>query len=114
MDSALLEAKLESLRAFGSDTTSIDRWREFITNAPAEQLCRINAFELAARWKTDFRQVLTQLIHASTIGLMELNWDLVCPGCRYVNSHDHLETVKASQACDGCKSTFEVTLDGTV
>ena len=114
MDTALLEGKLESLRALGANATSIDQWRGFITNAPAEQLRRINAFELAAAWHTDFRQVLTQLIHAATVGLMELSWDLVCPACSFVNSHDHLETVRANQVCGECSQTFLVMLDRSV
>ena len=114
MDSALLEGKLTALGTLGANPACLDLWREFITNAPADQLRRINAFELAARWHTDFRQVLTQLIHAATVGLMELSWDLVCPACSFVNSHDHLETVRANQLCGGCGQSFLVMLDRSV
>ncbi|HZS48208.1 MAG TPA: DUF5939 domain-containing protein [Blastocatellia bacterium] len=114
LDNSALESKLESLKALGTSAASIERWRDFISNAPADQLFRTNAFELAAKWGVDYRQVLTDLIHATTIGLMELNWDVICPGCAFINEHDHLETVKAEQTCGNCNGTFEVTFDHTV
>jgi class 3 adenylate cyclase len=108
------KSMLETLKEIFSDQVSLNRWRDFIVNASDDQLFRINAFELAEKWELDGRDILTELIHATSVGIMVLNWDVVCPMCSEANQFNHLDKVHSRQNCPRCSADFDVILDNTV
>ncbi len=44
-------------------------------------LCRINVLAFAAERGLDEEKVISAFLHASRLGLFELNWNVLCPGC---------------------------------
>jgi hypothetical protein len=43
-------------------------------------LCRINALDFAARFGLSEESAITVLLHASRIGLLDMSWNVLCPG----------------------------------
>jgi class 3 adenylate cyclase len=111
---AALESRLALLGEYLRDSGATARWREFLTLAADDELRRINAFEVAGRWRMDGRDALAEFIHATRAGLVTLNWDVVCQMCGFPNRHEHLGTVRNSQECRACGGRFDVALDGVV
>ena len=44
-------------------------------------LCRINVLKFSAERKLDEEKAITAFLHASRLGLFEMNWNVLCPGC---------------------------------
>ena len=45
------------------------------------ELCRVNALAFAAKHKLDEERTIAAFLHASRLGLFELSWNILCPGC---------------------------------
>src|SRR5258708_31457744 len=54
---------------------------KLILEAPDLELHRINALEIAAEHGLDERETIDGFLHGSKIGLFDMSWNLLCPGC---------------------------------
>ncbi len=79
-------------------------------------LVRINVLAFAARHGLDEEKVVSAFLHASRLGLFELNWNVLCPGCGGVlDSSLQLKSVhKEAYDCALCSKAYEPTLDEMV
>jgi len=79
-------------------------------------LCRVNALDFATKRGLDEEEVIAAFLHASRLGLFELAWNVLCPGCGGVlDSGETLKTVRREEyACSLCAAGYEATLDETV
>ncbi len=79
-------------------------------------LCRINAYNFAARHGLDEGQTVDAFVHASHLGLFDLSWNLLCPGCGGVLAASaSLKSVdQATYYCALCAAGYEPTLDEMV
>ena len=70
----------------------------------------------AAERRLDEEKVISAFLHASRLGLFELNWNVLCPGCGGVlDSSQQLKSVhKEAYDCALCSSAYEPTLDEMV
>jgi len=93
-------AAIEALIADGSD----------------RQLCRVNVLSFAARHGLDEEKVIGGFLHAARLGIFDLTWNVLCPGCGGVL--DAAQTLKSvhSEAydCALCATGYEPTLDEMV
>jgi class 3 adenylate cyclase len=80
------------------------------------QLVRVNALAFAARRGLDEERVVGAFLHASRLGLFELSWNVLCPGCGGVlESSQQLKSVhKEAYDCALCSRAYEPTLDEMV
>ncbi len=87
-----------------------------VRDAPDRKLCRINAIAFAAAERLDEERVLAGFLHASNIGLFELSWNVLCPGCGGVlDASASLKTVHSeAYSCSLCAAGYEPTLDEMV
>jgi class 3 adenylate cyclase len=87
-----------------------------IEKAPDSKLCRINALAFAAEHKLDEEEVIAAFLHAAKLGIFDLSWNILCPGCGGVlNSGTTLKTVnQADYSCALCAAAYEPTLDEMV
>lgn len=87
-----------------------------VRDGPDEALNRINALDFAARHGLDEEQAIACLLHASRLGLFDLSWNVLCPGCGGVlDSRATLRTIQEdSYHCALCAAGYEPTLDETV
>jgi class 3 adenylate cyclase len=79
-------------------------------------LCRVNALDFAAKRGLDEEGVIAAFLHSSRLGIFELTWNVLCPGCGGVlDSGSTLKTVQnAEYTCRLCAAGYEPTLDEMV
>jgi adenylate cyclase len=88
---------------------------ELIRSGPDADLVRIRPFELAHEHDHEGREVLRALLHAVTLGIVELRWALVCPSCRTANDQvTSLAEIGAGGHCQLCDLSYGVELDRAV
>ena len=87
-----------------------------VREAHDRQLCRINVFDFAARYNLNEERVIAAFLHASRLGLFDMSWNLLCPGCGGVlDATSSLKSVKREQYhCALCAAGYEPTLDDMV
>jgi class 3 adenylate cyclase len=87
-----------------------------IANGTDRQLCRVNVMSFAAQYGLDEEKAVGGFLHASRLGLFDLSWNVLCPGCGGVLDATHtLKTVhKEAYDCALCASEYEPTLDEMV
>lgn len=88
---------------------------EVIRNGPDADLVRIRPFELADQHGLDPRDTLRALLHAVTLGIVELRWALVCPSCRTANDQvSSLSEISDTGHCQLCDISYGIELDRAV
>ncbi|MBB3020595.1 class 3 adenylate cyclase [Microvirga lupini] len=92
---------------------AIDR---LIQDAPDHELNRINALAFAAKHGFDDDRVIAAFLHASRLGLFEMSWNVLCPGCGGVlDTGISLKSVNREEyTCALCSAGYEPTLDEMV
>jgi class 3 adenylate cyclase len=84
----------------------------FVGQADDLDLSRIRPYALADDWSESRREVLEACFHATRIGLLDLQWDLLCPMCRGPQeSTTTLRELHAQGHCVGCQIDFDVNFD---
>ena len=89
---------------------------ETVLNDPDSALCRINALDFATKQNLDEEQTIACFLHASRLGIFELAWNVLCPGCGGVlDTGTSLKSVDRSEyTCALCAAGYEPTLDEMV
>lgn len=80
------------------------------------KLNRINALQFAERHGLDPVRAIAGLLQATRLGLFDLSWNVMCPGCGGVlGAGTTLKTVNRSEyTCALCAAGYEPTLDEMV
>ncbi len=93
----------------------VTRLIDFVSAAPDFDVDRIRPFELADHWGAGRREMLGLCLHATVAGLLELNWDIVCPSCRTSSARlKSLESVGEHGGCHLCDITYDLDLDSAI
>ncbi len=113
--SAETEALFAGLRESSAPAVA-DAIEALVRDAPDRDLCRVNALSFAAARGLDPEQVIAGFLHATRLGLFELAWNVLCPGCGGVlETGTSLKSVRrAEYACQLCAAGYEPTLDEMV
>ncbi len=109
------ETLLGALRN-AADGAVADAIEALIREGQDRQLVHINVLAFASRHGLDEEKVVTAFLHAARLGLFELNWNVLCPGCGGVlDSSLQLKSVhKEAYDCALCSRAYEPTLDEMV
>ena len=99
-----------------ADGHVVDAIERLVAEGEDHQLCRINALAFAARHGLDEEKVVAAFLHAARIGLFDMSWNVLCPGCGGVlDTNATLKTVqKEEYVCALCAAGYEPTLDEMV
>ncbi|MBV9814309.1 MAG: adenylate/guanylate cyclase domain-containing protein, partial [Alphaproteobacteria bacterium] len=54
---------------------------ELLRDAPDRALSRINVIDFARQSGVDEERAIAAFLHAARLGLFELSWNVLCPGC---------------------------------
>ncbi len=97
---AEVAAAIETLVREGSDTA----------------LCRINVLKFAQIRGLDEEKTIAAFLHAARLGIFELSWNVICPGCGGVlDEGTSLKSVGHDDyVCALCASGYETSLDQLV
>jgi hypothetical protein len=87
-----------------------------VADAPDHQLSRINVLAFARRHGLDEEKTIAAFLHAARIGVFDLSWNVLCPGCGGVlDANATLKSVHADEYnCALCAAGYEATLDEMV
>lgn len=87
-----------------------------VADAPDRALGRINVLDFAANNGLDEERAIAAFLHAARLGLFELSWNVLCPGCGGVlDASATLKTVhREAYSCALCAAGYEPTLDEMV
>jgi hypothetical protein len=109
------EALYSILRQSGS-TDCVAVIEAAIVEFPDSGLCRINVLQFAARHGLEEEKAIAAFLHASRLGLFEMAWNVLCPGCGGVlDASATLKTVNRERYdCELCAAGYKPTLDEMV
>jgi class 3 adenylate cyclase len=99
-----------------ADPTVADAIVGLIHDGADPELNRINALEFSGRTGLDEERVISGFIHAARLGLFDLTWNVLCPGCGGVlDAHGTLKSLRADDYhCGLCAAGYEVSVDQQV
>ena len=80
------------------------------------ELCRVNVLAFAGKHGLDEERTIAAFLHAAGLGIFELSWNILCPGCGGVlDASATLKSVKREEYdCGLCASAYKPTLDEMV
>ncbi|QFU16249.1 adenylate/guanylate cyclase domain-containing protein [Microvirga thermotolerans] len=110
------DRKLLAILRQSADPQVVDAIERLIDGAPDPELNRINALVFAARHGLDEERTIAAFLHAARLGLFEMSWNVLCPGCGGVlDAGTSLRTVRhEAYSCALCGAGYEPTLDEMV
>ena len=104
----------ERMAAQGSDGELIAMLVDHIENADEFALARIRPYELARQWDQPKRSVLETCLCATRAGILDLQWNLICPMCRGGGASTTLKEISSQVHCPGCNIDFTVNFEQSV
>ncbi len=109
------EARFAVLRQ-SADAAAVAAIERLVRDAPDRDLCRVNVLDFARAYDLNEERAIAAFLHAARLGLFELSWNVLCPGCGGVlQSNATLKTVAQEvYACSLCAAGYEPTLDEMV
>ncbi len=99
-----------------ADANAVAAIEKLVRDGADHRLSRVNALDFAARNELDEETTIAAFLHAARLGIFELSWNVLCPGCGGVlEAGASLKSVdRAEYACGLCACGYEPTLDEMV
>src|SRR5215469_12600617 len=109
------EAQISVLKQT-ADPAVADAIARLIETGEDPELNRINALDFSRRNSLDEEKVISGFLHASRLGLFDLGWNVLCPGCSGVlGAHDTLKSLKPDDYhCGLCACGYQPSVDEQV
>ncbi|HEY2964451.1 MAG TPA: adenylate/guanylate cyclase domain-containing protein [Pyrinomonadaceae bacterium] len=107
-----LLADLEEAELPAEKRAIADRLVDFLEHADDLAVTRIRPYKLADDWNEPRRDVLEICLRATRVGLLDFQWDLLCPMCRGPQeSGSSLRDIHSDVHCETCQIDFTVNFD---
>src|SRR6266567_4800405 len=99
-----------------ADAGVADAIQHLIETGEDRDLNRINLLDFSARTGLDEERVISGFLHASRLGLFDLTWNVLCPGCSGVlDAHSTLKSLRRDDYhCGMCACGYEASVDEQV
>src|ERR1700694_4333958 len=90
--------------------------QRLIEQGEDHELNRINLLDFSARTGLDEERAISGFLHASRLGLFDLTWNVLCPGCGGVlDAHSTLKSLRHDDYhCGLCACGYEASVDEQV
>src|ERR1700751_4542125 len=97
-----------------ADPAVVDAIQRLISDGADRELNRINALDFSTRTGLSEEKVISGFLHASRLGLFDMSWNVLCPGCGGVlGAHDTLKSLKPDDYhCGLCACGYQPPVDG--
>jgi len=90
----------------------VDAIRQLVEAGSDSDCHRINLLELSASRELPLGTVVDGFVHASKLGLFDMSWNILCPGCGGVlDAPLAPRGIQGRYACTLCASAYEPSLD---
>src|SRR6201996_298563 len=105
-----------SLLHQAADPAVADAIQHLIETGADHELNRVNLLDFSKRTGLDEERVIAGFLHASRLGLFELTWNVLCPGCGGVlDAHSTLKSLRHDDYhCGLCACNYEASVDEQV
>src|SRR5438477_295938 len=99
-----------------ADPAVADAIARLIDEGEDHELNRINVLDFSKRSGLDEERVISGFLHASRLGLFDLTWNVLCPGCGGVlDAHSTLKSLRPDDYhCGLCACGYEASVDEQV
>lgn len=89
---------------------------KLIRNADELTVSQLRPYYYADYWGVDRLEVLTLFLTATRIGLLDFQWEVLCPMCRGTEDRlsNHLQDVSSTAHCHSCNIDFEANFENFV
>lgn len=112
---ARLRVLSERLIKQGAQAEIVKRLAQMIEQADDLTLARIRSHALADYWNLPRRAVLEVCLWATRVGLLDLQWEMICPHCRgAAKTSRSLTGIQTEVYCESCNVDFTVNFDRAV
>jgi adenylate cyclase len=112
---ARLKVLSERLVAQGAQAETVKRLAETVERADDLTLSRMRSHALADYWGLPRKRVLEVCLRATRVGLLDLQWEMVCPHCRgAAQTSRSLTGIQSEVFCETCDVDFTVDFDRAV
>ncbi|SHN74288.1 adenylate/guanylate cyclase domain-containing protein [Bradyrhizobium erythrophlei] len=110
-----LEAQFATLKKI-ADPAVAEGIAHLVENGEDHELNRINVLDFSRQNGFDEEKVISGFLHASRLGLFDLTWNVLCPGCSGVlDTHDTLKSLRGDDYhCGLCACGYEPSVDEQV
>ena len=98
------------------DPAVADAIVQLIETGEDHELNRINVLDFSRHTGLDEEKVIAGFLHASRLGLFDLTWNVLCPGCGGVlDAHGTLKSLRSDDyQCGLCACGYEPSVDEQV
>ena len=99
-----------------ADPAVADAIAWLIEKGKDHELNRINVLDFSKQTGLDEERVISGFLHASRLGLFDLTWNVLCPGCGGVlGAHSTLKSLRHDDYnCALCAAGYEASVDEQV
>ena len=99
-----------------ADPLVADAIERLIANGDDHELNRINVLDFAAKHHLGDERAISGFLHAARLGLFDLTWNVLCPGCSGVlDAHGTLKSLRSDDYhCGLCACGYEASVDEQV
>jgi len=99
-----------------ADPSAAAAIEQLVRDAPDRALSRVNVLDFAAKSGIEVESAIAAFLHAARLGIFELSWNVLCPGCGGVlDTSTTLRSVnKDEYDCALCATGYRPTLDEMV
>src|SRR5277367_3537905 len=110
-----IKAQLSVLRQT-ADPAVANAIARLIEHGEDHELNRINVLDFSRQNGFDEEQVISGFLHASRLGLFDLTWNVLCPGCSGVlDAHSTLKSLRHDDYhCGLCACGYQASVDEQV
>lgn len=99
-----------------ANADAVAAMERLVEHGPDRSLCRVNVPDFARRHNVGEDFAIAAFLHAARIGLFDMSWNVLCPGCGGVlDTNASLKSVRSdAYVCALCAAGYEPTLDEMV
>src|ERR1700685_2148061 len=110
-----IQAQIQVLKQT-ADPAVADAILRLIEKGEDHELNRISLLDFAKQTGLDEERVISGFLHASRLGLFDLSWNVLCPGCSGVlDAHSTLKSLRHDDYhCGLCACGYEASVDEQV
>jgi class 3 adenylate cyclase len=99
-----------------TDPDVVDAIKDLVENGEDRALNRINLLDFSRSTGIDEEKVVSGFLHASRLGMFDMGWNVLCPGCGGVlDAHSTLKSLRHDDYnCALCAAGYEASVDDQV
>ena len=104
-----LEQRLDKLATANVSAEIVEVLRDLVLNGSAQDVARLRPYAIASRFGLPEREVVEACLNAVPIGLLTLQWDVICPTCRLsTGGKSTLREIEQHANCNACQTKFDI------